>query len=60
MMLYLAQPRNRIIVKGHRCFSFVKNMGKNISEKLTHKYSQKPLDHAKKFQQRHLKLLQKE
>ena len=45
------QPRNRVFVKGYGFLSFVKNMGrkigKNISESLTGKYSQKPLHHAK-------------
>ena len=49
MMLYLAQPRDIIIVKGHRFFSFVKNMGKNISEKLSHKYRQNLVIMLKSF-----------
>ena len=43
------QPRDRIIVKGYGFLSFDRNMGKNISQNLSSKYSQKPLDHAKQF-----------
>ena len=45
------QPRNLLSVKGYGLLSFGKNMpkdtGKNISENLGGKYSQKRLDHAK-------------
>ena len=37
-----------------------KNIGKNISKNLGNKYSQKLVDHAKKFKQIHLKFLQNE
>ena len=52
-MHYSVQPRYRIFVKGYGFLSFAKNMGKNIgkniSKYLNGKYSQKLLDHAKKF-----------
>ena len=41
---YLIDPKNRIYVKGYGFWSFVKNMGKNLSDK----YGQKLLDSAKK------------
>ena len=51
-MDYSVQPRDRMFVKGYRFLSFAKNMGKNIgkniNKNLSGKYSQKPLDHAKK------------
>ena len=51
-MCYLNQPRNRISVISYEFFSPAKNIGKNIgkntSKNLSGKYSQKPLDHAKK------------
>ena len=37
-----------------------KNIGKNISKNVSGKYSQKHLEQAKKLQQMHLKLLQKQ
>ena len=37
-----------------------KNISKNISKNLSGAYSQKLLDHAKKFAKMHLKFLQKE
>ena len=43
-MSYSIEPRDRIYVKGYGFFSFAKNMGKN----LCNKYSQEPLDSAKK------------
>ena len=43
-MRYSIEPKDRIYVKGHRFFSFAKNVGKNFSNK----YSQKLLDTAKK------------
>ena len=45
---YSVQPRDRIFLKDYWLLSFAKNMGKNISKTLSGKYSQKPLDHAKK------------
>ena len=52
-MRYLVQPRDRIFVKGNGFLPFATNMGKNIgknrSKNLSGKYSQKRLDHAKKF-----------
>ena len=51
MTRYLVQSIDRIFVKGYGYFSFAKNMnksfGKNISDNLSSKYSQKLLDHAK-------------
>ena len=48
---YSLQPRDRIFVKGYGFLSFAKNMarnnGKNISNSLSGKYSEKLLDHAK-------------
>ena len=43
-MRYSIGPRERIYVKGYGFLSFVKNMGKNLSNK----YDQKPLNSAKK------------
>ena len=43
-MRYSIEQRNRIYLKGYRYSSFVKNMGKNLSNK----YGQKRLDSAKK------------
>ena len=64
MMAYSVQPRDQIFLKSYGFLSFAKNLGKNIgkniSKNLSSKYSQKLLDHAKKLQQMHLKLLQKE
>ena len=52
MTRYSVQLRNIIFVKGYGFLTFVKNMGKNIgkniSKNLRGKYSQKPLNHAKK------------
>ena len=64
MTRYSVQPRDRIFAKGYAFLSYPKNMGKNIGKNtgknLSGKYSQKLLDHAKKLQQMHLKLLKKE
>ena len=43
-MRYSIEPRDRIYLKGYGFLSFVKNMGKNLSNK----YGQKLLDSAKK------------
>ena len=43
-MRFSIEPNNRIYVKGYEFLSFAKNMGKHLSNK----YSQKPLDSAKK------------
>ena len=43
-MRYLIEPKDRINVRGYKFLSFAKNMGKHLSNK----YSQKPLDNAKK------------
>ena len=43
-MRYLIEPKDRINVRGYKLLSFAKNMGKHLSNK----YSQKPLDSAKK------------
>ena len=43
-MRYSIEPRDIMYMKGHGFLSFVKNMGKRLSNK----YSQKPLDSAKK------------
>ena len=43
-MTYSVEPRDRIYVKGYGFMSFVKNIGKNLSNK----YSQKIIDTAKK------------
>ena len=48
MVCYSVQARDRIFVKGNRCLSFAKNVGKNISKNTSGKYGQKLLDHAKK------------
>ena len=48
MIRYSVQPRNGIFIKGYGFLTFVKNMGKNISKNLRGKYSQKPLNQAKK------------
>ena len=47
MTQYSVQTRDQIFVKGYEFFSFVWNIGKNISKRLSGKYSQKTLDHAK-------------
>ena len=43
-MRYSIEPIEKRYVKGYGFLSFAKNIGKNIS----HKYSQKPMDTAKK------------
>ena len=43
-MRYPIEPRDRRYVKGYGFLSFAKNISKNISSK----YSQKPVDSAKK------------
>ena len=43
-MHYSIEPKDQIYVKGYGFLSFVKNIGKNLSNK----YSQKLLDIAKK------------
>ena len=43
-MRYSIESRDRRYVKGYGCLSFAKNIGKNSSSK----YSQKPVDSAKK------------
>ena len=43
-MRFSIEPNNRIYVKGYEFLSFAKNVGKHLSNK----YSQKPLDSAKK------------
>ena len=43
-MRYSVEPKGRICVKGHGFLSFAQNMVKHSS----HKYSQKPLDTAKR------------
>ena len=51
MMRYSVQPGDQILVKDYGCLSFAKNMsqriGKIVSKKLSGKYSQKILGHAK-------------
>ena len=41
------QPKNPKFVKGHGFLYFAKNMSKNIGKKVSGKYRQKLLDHAK-------------
>ena len=43
-MRYSIEPRDKIYVKGYGFFSFIKSMGKRLSNK----YGQKLLDSAKK------------
>ena len=43
-MIYSIEPRDKIYVKGYGFLSFVKNMGKSLSNK----YGQKRFDSAKK------------
>ena len=49
---YFVQEKDRVVVKGYRFLSFVKNMDKNmdksIGKNLSSNYSQKLLEHAKK------------
>ena len=64
MMRYLVQPKGWIFVKGYGFLSFAKIMGKNIdgniSKKVSSKYSQKRLDHAKQSATDALQLVEKE
>ena len=50
-MHYSVQPRDRIFVKGYGFLSFAKsmskNIGKTISKRVSGKYSQERLDHAR-------------
>ena len=48
-MRYSVQPRDQIFLKGYGFLSFARNIGKNISNNLSGKYSQELLDHAKQF-----------
>ena len=54
-MKHLTEPRDRIYRKGYGFLSFVKNIGKSLSNK----YGQKLLDSAKNLQQMLQKQLQK-
>ena len=47
MARYLAQPRDRIFIKGYGFLSFARNVGKNLSKNLSGSYCQKCIDHAK-------------
>ena len=47
MTRYSVQRRDRIFVNGYRFLFLAKAMGRSISKKLSSKYSQKLLDHAK-------------
>ena len=53
MTLYSVQPKDCIFVKGYGFLSFAENMGRNIdknkSKNLSSKYSQKCIDHAKRY-----------
>ena len=53
MTLYSVQPKDCIFVKGYGFLSFAENMGRNIdknkSKSLSSKYSQKCIDHAKRY-----------
>ena len=64
MVHYSVQPRDRLFVKGYGFLSFAKIMGKNIdgniSKKVSSKYSQKRLDHAKQSATDALQLVEKE
>ena len=63
MTRYLAQPRERIFVKGYGFLSFAKNMGKNIgrntSKNLSGKIVRNFLDKLNNLLLMRLKLLQK-
>ena len=63
MTQYLAQPRERIFVKGYGFLSFAKNMGKNIgrntSKNLSGKIVRNFLDKLNNLLPMRLKLLQK-
>ena len=65
MMCYSVEPRDRIFVKYLYFYGFMscaqnmgRNISKNISKHLSSKYSQKPLDHAKKCATDALKTMQ--
>ena len=50
-MRYSIEPRDRIYVKGYGLLSFAKNIGTHatkIAKNMSHKYSQKLLESAKK------------
>ena len=59
MTPYSVHSKDWIFVKGYGFFSFVKNIGRNISKSLSEKYSQKFLIMLNKMQLIYLKLLQK-
>ena len=59
MTRFSIEPKDRIFVKGYGILSFAKNMRKNIGKKLSGKYSQKLLNHAKQSTKDE-KLIQKE
>ena len=63
-MCYSLQSTDRIFVKGYGFLFFAKyvckHIEKKISKKLSRKYSQKFIGRAKKLQQMHLKLFQRE
>ena len=64
MERYLVQPRDRIFVKGYGFLSFSRNMDKNVSKNtsknLISRYSQKILDHAKRYAVDALRIASKE
>ena len=60
MTRHSIKPRNLIFLKSYGFLTFAKNIGKDVSENLSRKYSQKLLDHAKQSAIMHLKLIQKE
>ena len=49
MARYSNEYRDRLIVKEYGFLFFAKNMGQNISNHLSSKYSQKLLDHTKHY-----------
>ena len=49
MMRYSVQPWDQIFSKGYRFLFFARNIGKNISNSSSGKYSQELLDQAKQF-----------
>ena len=54
-MRYLIEPKHRINVRGYKFLPFAKIMGKHLSNK----YSQKPLDSAKKSETESIKTVPK-
>ena len=60
MTRHSIKPRNLIFLKSYGFLTFAKNIGKDVSENLSRKYSQKLLNHAKQSAIMHLKLIQKE